>query len=54
METGEVRVEKVGGKSTVTRCFSRYPLKFIIPTKVSFALFCVYVMESSFGSKISD
>eukprot|EP00257_Ricinus_communis_P023428 XP_015583412.1 urease accessory protein D isoform X2 [Ricinus communis] len=34
METGKVTVDKVGGKSTVTRCFSKYPLKFIIPTKV--------------------
>ncbi|XP_058001681.1 urease accessory protein D isoform X2 [Hevea brasiliensis] len=34
METGKVTVEKVDGKSTVTRCFSKYPLKFIIPTKV--------------------
>lgn len=29
-----MEVEKVEGKSTVTRCFSKYPLKFIIPTKV--------------------
>ncbi|KAJ8548970.1 hypothetical protein K7X08_032333 [Anisodus acutangulus] len=34
METGKVIVEKVRGKSTVTKCFSKYPLKFIIPTKV--------------------
>lgn len=34
METGKVVVERVGGKSTVTRCFSKYPLKFIVPTKV--------------------
>ncbi|GAB2248052.1 hypothetical protein Droror1_Dr00007934 [Drosera rotundifolia] len=33
-ETGAVVVEKVAGKSTVTRCFSKYPLKFIIPNKV--------------------
>lgn len=31
--TGKVVVEKVGGKSTVTRCFSKYPLKFIVPCK---------------------
>ncbi|XP_041025974.1 urease accessory protein D isoform X1 [Juglans microcarpa x Juglans regia] len=31
---GKVVVEKVGGRSTVTRCFSKYPLKFIIPNKV--------------------
>jgi urease accessory protein len=33
--TGKVVVEKVGGKSTVTRCFSKYPLKFIVPSKVT-------------------
>ncbi|XP_031397557.1 urease accessory protein D [Punica granatum] len=32
-KSGEVRVEKVGGKSMVTKCFSKYPLKFIIPKK---------------------
>nr|POE61184.1 urease accessory protein d [Quercus suber] len=31
---GKVVVEKVGEKSSVTRCFSKYPLKFIIPRKV--------------------
>lgn len=31
---GAVVVEKVAGKSAVTRCFSKYPLKFIIPRKV--------------------
>lgn len=37
---GRVVVDKVGGRSRVTRCFSKYPLKFIIPRKVSFlALF---------------
>ncbi|GAB2298226.1 hypothetical protein Dimus_032295 [Dionaea muscipula] len=34
METGSVVVEKIGCKSTATRCFSKYPLKFIIPNKV--------------------
>ncbi|KAK1557101.1 hypothetical protein Q3G72_017926 [Acer saccharum] len=33
-QTGRLVVEKVGGKSTVTSCFSKYPLKFIIPNKV--------------------
>lgn len=33
MESGKIVVEKVGQKSRVTRCFSKYPLKFIIPTK---------------------
>lgn len=36
METGEVVVERVEGKSTVIRCFSTYPLKFIVPNKVFF------------------
>ncbi|KAK8629827.1 hypothetical protein V6N13_078652 [Hibiscus sabdariffa] len=34
METGKVVVEKVRGKSTVTRSFSKYPLKLIFPRKV--------------------
>lgn len=34
MQTGKVVVEKVGGKSTATHCYSKYPLKFIIPNKV--------------------
>ncbi|XP_020538036.1 urease accessory protein D isoform X2 [Jatropha curcas] len=34
METGKITVEKVRGRSTVTSCFSKYPLKFMIPAKV--------------------
>ncbi|GER48930.1 urease accessory protein ureD [Striga asiatica] len=34
MEVGKLVVEKVFGKSTLTRCFSKYPLKFISPNKV--------------------
>ncbi|EXC24807.1 Urease accessory protein UreD [Morus notabilis] len=33
-QTGTVVVEKVGDKSTVTRCYSKYPLKFIVPKKL--------------------
>uniref|UniRef100_A0A0E0CGE7 Urease accessory protein D n=1 Tax=Oryza meridionalis TaxID=40149 RepID=A0A0E0CGE7_9ORYZ len=33
--TGAVRVEKVRGRSAVTRCFAKYPLKLIAPSKVS-------------------
>ncbi|KAJ0523646.1 hypothetical protein HanIR_Chr10g0496091 [Helianthus annuus] len=33
METDRLAVERVSGRSTVTRCFSKYPLKFIVPTK---------------------
>jgi urease accessory protein UreH len=32
--TGVVRVEKVRGRSALTRCFARYPLKLIAPSKV--------------------
>ena len=31
---GAVVIEKVAGKSAVSRCFSKYPIKFIIPRKV--------------------
>ncbi|KAL3827711.1 hypothetical protein ACJIZ3_016513 [Penstemon smallii] len=34
MERGKLVVERVGGKSTLTRCFSIYPFKFIVPKKV--------------------
>ncbi|KAI3979211.1 hypothetical protein MKX01_017036 [Papaver californicum] len=34
METGILVVEKVRGKSKLTRCFSKYPLKFIVPNMV--------------------
>ncbi|KAG8364576.1 hypothetical protein BUALT_Bualt18G0011700 [Buddleja alternifolia] len=34
MERGKLVVERVGGKSTLTRCFSKYPFKFIVPNKV--------------------
>ncbi|KAL5211545.1 hypothetical protein ABZP36_022392 [Zizania latifolia] len=33
--TGVVRVEKVRGRSAVTRCFAKYPLKLIAPSKVA-------------------
>ncbi|KAL1200444.1 Urease accessory protein D [Cardamine amara subsp. amara] len=35
MATGKVVVEKIGGRSTATRCFSKYPLKFLLPTKAA-------------------
>ncbi|CAK9170991.1 unnamed protein product [Ilex paraguariensis] len=34
METGKVVVERIRGRSTVTQCFAKYPLKLIIPRKV--------------------
>jgi hypothetical protein len=41
---GKVVVEMVGGRSTVTRCFSKYPLKFIVPNKVGFLFFICSIM----------
>lgn len=43
MEMGTVVVEKVGGRSSVIRCFSRYPLKFIIPKKVLTNLIYLFI-----------
>ncbi|KAL9258709.1 Urease accessory protein D-like protein [Drosera capensis] len=58
-ETGAVVVEKVAGKSTVTRCFSKYPLKFIIPNKgdsisCSFSVGdgCVAVLTTQASTKV--
>ncbi|KAJ8758702.1 hypothetical protein K2173_000423 [Erythroxylum novogranatense] len=53
METGRVVVEKVGRKSTVARCFSKYPLKFIIPTKVgSSKIDAVWIYTLTYGGGI--
>ncbi|XP_057433301.1 urease accessory protein D-like [Lotus japonicus] len=52
-ETGSVVVEKVGGRSSVTSCISRYPLKFIIPKKVgSSKTDAVWVYALNFGGGI--
>ncbi|PSS11091.1 Urease accessory protein like [Actinidia chinensis var. chinensis] len=53
METGKIVVEIIGGKSTVTRCFSKYPLKFIIPTKVgSSQTDAVWIYSLTYGGGI--
>ncbi|KAL2664197.1 hypothetical protein AAZV13_02G144800 [Glycine max] len=53
MEMGSVVVEKVGGRSSVTSCFSRYPLKFIIPKKVgSSKTDAVWVYALNYGGGI--
>ncbi|XP_057970762.1 urease accessory protein D isoform X3 [Malania oleifera] len=53
METGRVLVEKVGGRSRVTQCFSKYPLKFMIPRKVSPAQTdAVWIYSLSYGGGI--
>lgn len=53
MEMGSVVVQKVGGRSSVTSCFSRYPLKFIIPKKVgSSKTDAVWVYALNYGGGI--
>ncbi|CAI0387987.1 unnamed protein product [Linum tenue] len=53
METGRVTVERVGGKSTVTRSFSKYPLKFILPNKVGSAgTDAVWIYALTYGGGI--
>ncbi|EPS69074.1 hypothetical protein M569_05694, partial [Genlisea aurea] len=34
MEKGKVEVERIGGRTKLVRCFSKYPFKFIVPNKV--------------------
>lgn len=46
--TGKLVVEKVRGKSTVTRSFSRYPLKFFIPNKVFNLFFSPFLFPHVF------
>ncbi|GKV18002.1 hypothetical protein SLEP1_g28439 [Rubroshorea leprosula] len=53
MEKGKIVVEKVEGKSTMTRCFSKYPLKFIIPRKVgSSKTDAVWIYSLTYGGGI--
>ncbi|XP_050371669.1 urease accessory protein D [Argentina anserina] len=50
---GRLVVEKVGGRSTVTRSFSKYPLKFIVPRKVgSSKADAVWVYTLTYGGGI--
>ncbi|KAK8950821.1 hypothetical protein KSP39_PZI003139 [Platanthera zijinensis] len=52
-ETGFAAVEKIDGKSTVTRCFSKYPLKLIIPKKAgSSTSDAVWIFSLSYGGGI--
>ena len=46
MATGKVVVEKVGGRSTATSCFSKYPLKFLLPSKVSLFLYVEFTVSN--------
>ncbi|KAM7500386.1 hypothetical protein LguiA_024800 [Lonicera macranthoides] len=53
METGKIVVEKVRERSTVTRSFSKYPLKFIIPKKVGPShIDAVWIYSLTYGGGI--
>ncbi|XP_076894563.1 urease accessory protein D-like isoform X1 [Bidens hawaiensis] len=53
MESGRLVVGRVGGKSTVTRCFSKYPLKFIVPTKAGpSSIDTVWIYTLTYGGGI--
>lgn len=52
-ETGYIAVERVEGRSTVTRCFCKYPLKLIVPKKVApSATDAVWIYSISYGGGI--
>ncbi|XP_004516506.1 urease accessory protein D isoform X1 [Cicer arietinum] len=52
-EACSVVVEKVGGRSSVIRCLSRYPLKFITPKKVGPSkIDAVWVYALNYGGGI--
>ncbi|KAL8170785.1 hypothetical protein V2J09_022589 [Rumex salicifolius] len=51
--TGYIVIQKVGDKSTVTRCFSKYPLKFILPNKVAPShIDAVWIYSLTYGGGI--
>ncbi|KAM0057229.1 putative urease accessory protein UreD [Helianthus debilis subsp. tardiflorus] len=53
METGRLTVERVSGKSSVTRCFAKYPLKFIVPTKAGRSeIDAVWIYTLTYGGGI--
>ncbi|XP_057797033.1 urease accessory protein D isoform X6 [Salvia miltiorrhiza] len=53
MERGKLIVERVEGKSTLTRCFSKYPFKFIVPKKVgSSQTDAVWIYTITYGGGI--
>ncbi|XP_057797029.1 urease accessory protein D isoform X2 [Salvia miltiorrhiza] len=53
MERGKLIVERVEGKSTLTRCFSKYPFKFIVPKKVAFSILFRLKIVSPFSNIVS-
>ncbi|XP_051117228.1 urease accessory protein D-like isoform X2 [Andrographis paniculata] len=54
MDRGKLVVERVQGKSTLTRCFSKYPFKFINPNKVGGDAVWVYTITYGGGIVSGD
>ncbi|KAL0300501.1 UNVERIFIED_CONTAM: Urease accessory protein D [Sesamum radiatum] len=53
MERGKLVVERVEGRSTLTRCFSKYPFKFIVPNKAgSSKADAVWIYTITYGGGI--
>ncbi|KAL0407587.1 UNVERIFIED_CONTAM: Urease accessory protein D [Sesamum latifolium] len=53
MEKGKLVVERVEGRSTLTRCFSKYPFKFIVPNKAgSSKADAVWIYTITYGGGI--
>jgi urease accessory protein UreH len=51
--TGMIRVEKVLGRSVATTVYARYPLKYLLPSKVaSSKVDCVWIYAISYGGGI--
>lgn len=51
--TGIIKVDRVAGKSAVTRSFAKYPLKFLIPNKiVPSGVDAVWIFAISYGGGI--
>ncbi|KAH9573352.1 hypothetical protein CY35_02G203100 [Sphagnum magellanicum] len=51
--TGMIRVEKVLGRSVATTVYARYPLKYLLPSKVaSSRVDCVWIYAISYGGGI--
>ncbi|CAA7406828.1 unnamed protein product [Spirodela intermedia] len=51
--TGYVEVKAVRGRSTVTRCFSKYPIKFLVPAKAACSgVDAVWIYALSYGGGI--
>ncbi|XP_078437905.1 urease accessory protein D isoform X2 [Wolffia australiana] len=51
--TGLLEVKAVGGRSTVARCFAKYPLKFLVPRKAACSkVDAVWIYAISYGGGI--